>query len=50
MNESLLKDFKKWNTATQDKILMLFPDEKEEKENVLFYYILLHIDKMSSFD
>ena len=35
MNESLLKDFKKWNTATQEKILKLFPDEKEEKENGL---------------
>ena len=35
MNESLLKDFKKWNTATQEKILKLFPDEKEEQQNGL---------------
>ena len=35
MNESLIKDFKKWNTAAQRKILKLFPDEKKEKENGL---------------
>ena len=35
MNESLLKDFKKWNKATQEKILKLFPDEKEEQQNGL---------------
>ena len=42
MNESLLKDFKKWNTATQEKILKLFPDEKEEKEHALAALKLLN--------
>lgn len=42
MNESLMKDFKKWNTAAQDKIIKLFPDEKEEKEHALAVLKLLN--------
>lgn len=33
MNESLINDFKKWNIATRERILKLFPNESEEKQN-----------------
>lgn len=48
MNESLIKDFKKWNTAAQDKIIKLFPDESEEKQNAADIMQLLNSGLASS--